>query len=848
MWLLLIFVCLSFANVAALVSAEEEGDLFRTQNILQCSNRTSFARGSCMLTAPTSYSFTTDNASACCTRCQETSGCRAWSIVYNDTAGGPWKGQSHCLIYSRAVPFAPGNCVSGIMRATPPPTPVKKTPHAARNVLMIIVDDLRPQLGAYGQTGMITPNIDRIGASGVVFSRAYCQISICGPSRTSFLTGRRPQRTQVWNFINTFRESHPDWATFPEYFKQYNYTTLGAGKTYHPEMPPYSDEPASWTQEEGYSNGAFSWPPHPGNRYENDPETIPVDVNPPTGDTDCLEWSGSFLCPWSNVTDDFFRDWRSMNVTRTRILKYASNKTRPFFLAYGAHRPHLPWSFPRRFWDMYPENISLPKYEEAPIGMPEVAFTWEMDGMVAPHALNRTEILPWPSADTAFSHNMTRTLRRGYYAAVSWCDFLIGKLLDTLDVAGIQDRTVVALVGDHGWQLGEHNIWGKHTNFELGTRVPFIISSPGSIMPGVSNALVELIDLYPTVASVAGLPPPSGLDGMDLSPLLNKTNEKHSSIDKPTFLSLKDAVFSEYPRCFLNQSTPWDGYIRPALGNRHNGWGNCMSTLKHHIRSMGYSVRTDAYRYNIWLPWDGERLQGDFDAQPLGVELYHHGGDNGTDFDAYENENVASDPQNAYIVKKLFTIARNQWDVVPPSPSPRCAGVLGGNFETDAQFVGENSHPLSHHVGTSVVDCCHKCGASLNCSYFTFFSAEGMCRFHGIGAQVQHFAGAISGALDGAKKPPKPIPAPPPPAPAPTPPPPVTGTCKVQSGVRYNGTLLGYTPSALTNTCCKQCSTTNDCVAFTFTPGLLRCAFFSSVTKVVDELSSISGNMSTAVA
>ena len=419
-----------------------------------------------MLSAPTSYSYKEDNATSCCMRCAVTSGCRAWSIFY-DNAGGPWKGMSHCLIYSRAAPLTQGNCTSGIMRPTPPSLPVQKTPKGARNVLLLIVDDLRPQLGVYGQSEMITPNIDRIGANGVVFKRAYCQIAICGPSRNSFLTGRRPQHTQVWNFVDTFRESHPDWVPFPAYFKMHNYTTLGAGKTYHPKSPPYSDEPASWSQEEGYYGGAFAWPPRPGSpqnsmdapRDDDDPPYHTsgegVDANPPTPDVDCLVWPHSMLCPRANVTDSYFRDWRSMNTTRARIFKYASDNTRPFFLAYGAHRPHLPWSYPRRFWDMYPENekIPLPKHEAAPLNMPSVAFTYEMDGKVLVDAMNHTEVLPYPAANTAFTHNMTRTLRRGYYGAVSWCDFLIGELLDALEVAGVANNTVVALVGDHGWQV-----------------------------------------------------------------------------------------------------------------------------------------------------------------------------------------------------------------------------------------------------------------------------------------------------------------------------------------------------------------------------------------------------------
>ena len=395
-------------------------------------------------------------------------------------------------------------------------------------------------------------------------------------------------------------------------------------------------------------------------------------------------------------------------------------------------------------------------------------------------------------------------------------------------------------------QTKEHNIWGKHTNFELGTRVPFIVSSPGDIAPGVSDALVELVDLYPTVAAVAGLPPPSDLDGIDLSPLFNKTQGTAAGV-----AALKDAVFSEYPRCFLNLSTPWDGYIRPAPGNHANGWGNCMSVGKHWIRAMGHSVRTADYRYTIWLPWDGRRVQSDFDAQPLGEELYLHSGDDGTDFDAYENSNVVADPRHAAVVKELFAMAKGQWDRIPPPPSPLCSAVRQGNVDQGAEFVGgAESQPAAHSPGTSALDCCQQCGAAANCSYFTFSADRGMCQLHTSVAGLRSIASATSGALDGAPPPPPPVPpSPRPPSPAPKPPgpPQPAGSCMVQARLRYSGNLLGYIPGSSANTCCKQCSQVSGCIAFTFTPESLRCSCWSNIAQSLDDASSSSGNVSAAV-
>lgn len=198
-------------------------------------------------------------------------------------------------------------------------------------------------------------------------------------------------------------------------------------------------------------------------------------------------------------------------------------------------------------------------------------------------------------------------------------------------------------VCSHGWQLGEHNIWGKHTNFELGTRVPFIVRAPGK--PAArAPALVESVDLYPTLASLAGLPPPPDVDGVDLSPLVGGGRWPSS------YQAKTPVAFSEYPRCPKNVSTPWTDTT------------SCIKTDRHHFTVMGYSVRTEDWRYTVWLWWDGDALQGDFTRPPVGEELYDHRGDDGTDMDAFENVNVAADPANSAIVQQHYALAKAQWD------------------------------------------------------------------------------------------------------------------------------------------------------------------------------------------
>lgn len=540
---------------------------------------------------------------------------------------------------------------------------------------MIIVDDLRPDLRSAGESFMHTPNIDRLAKSGVSFERAYCQQAICGPTRNSFLSGRRPQRTKAWNFINHFREAGPDWVSFPQYFKERGYTTLATGKTFHPNLPPNWDQPYSWSTDEPYYFAPHAYP-------------------------SCSEWPKSLACPTDEPLDTF-ADWLDMNVSRTQLRKYAAKpqpkpqqpqsppqeeeSERPFFLVFGAHRPHLPWHIPRSFWDLYgpTESVALPTHEAAPRDMPPVAFTYECDGKTEMTAFDQKAATPYPNSSTALPHNMTRSFRRGYYAAVSFTDYLIGELLDTLDEMGVRNDTVVALIGDHGWQLGEHNIWGKHTNFELGTRVPLIVSAPGQPAGAVSTALVESVDLYPTIASLAGLETPTDVDGTDLTPLMAAART-HAATggggEQPPSVHGKQAVYSEYPRCYHNVSTPWDDST------------SCVHTARTNFSAMGYSVRTALWRYTIWLHWDGARLQGDFSRAPVAVELYGHAGDTEADMDAYENANVAAEPKHKATLESMYALAQAHWDGKAKEELARvreidaAGGAPAGNEDPKLQF------------------------------------------------------------------------------------------------------------------------------------------------------------------
>ena len=456
---------------------------------------------------------------------------------------------------------------------------------ASKNVLYFVIDDLRPGLGAYDQQNILTPNIDKLAEESLVFERAYCQQAVCGPSRNSFMTGRRPDTTKAWNFKDHFREPNIglNWTSMPQYFKNHGYFTSGAGKLYHPGLPPNNDPP-SWS----------------------DLDKFPYVFPPVRGCPNRTTW-----CPLPRKNNTFC-DVNSTDVIVAR-LRHAAEAKLPFFLGLGIHKPHLPWRYPRDFLNSYPsaDQITPAIHRLVPEGMPPVAFhlTLNKNEDLAKYDYNITH--PFPV-------DLQREMRRQYYAATSYMDSLVGRLLDELDRLGLKNDTVVAFHSDHGYQLGEHNEWCKSTNFELGTRVPLIVRAPwmSESTGRKTSALVELVDVYPTLVELAGLPPASGenLNGVSLAPLFRNPNG-----------TVKDVALSQYPRCNPNPD---------AFPNK------CLSINRTRFDFMGYSMRTDRYRYTEWVRWNGTELRPEW-SENIGVELYDHQGDTENDFDAYENVNIA---------------------------------------------------------------------------------------------------------------------------------------------------------------------------------------------------------------
>src|SRR5262245_53240965 len=426
----------------------------------------------------------------------------------------------------------------------------------AYNVLFIASDDLRPELGCYGNPMIKTPNIDRLASRGVRFERAYAQYPLCNPSRTSLLTGRYPTQTGVMAHETGFPAEHPGFVSLPQHFKAHGYAALRAGKVCHGGI----DDTEAWT--EGGEARGFTGARRP-------PNTANADGPSRASQSDrivVLEGDGE-----SNG------DYR----TATRAIEYMErHKDRPFFLAVGFAKPHSPPAAPKKFFDLYdPAKIRLPPdfatRPAAPPGFPDIS-------------------IPRHNADLFIGRDASeaeaREMIRAYYASVSFMDAQVGRALDALDRLDLRDKTVIVFWGDHGYHLGEKGKWSKaYSLYEVGARVPLIIAAP-RVKAGVSGRTVQLLDLYPTLVELCGLPRPPGIEGHSLAPLLRDPQAK---------------------------------------------WGHPAFTVTRYQEKLGKSVRTERWHYVEW------------DDGNAGAMLFDHSRD------PLELKNLAGDPAFARQVEEM---------------------------------------------------------------------------------------------------------------------------------------------------------------------------------------------------
>lgn len=425
------------------------------------------------------------------------------------------------------------------------------------NVLFIAVDDLRPELTCYGVDGLKTPNFDRLASTGMRFDRAYCQQAVCGASRLSIMSGLYPTATREQTYhVRDWRKRNPNLLTMNQHFRRSGFKTIGLGKIYHERAGAGADEP-EWDE----------WIKI-GERMYADPKNLKYkstfSVHKP--ETKLGSFTEALQAP-----DDQYADGKRSAKT-VEVLNNLAKSEERFFLALGFIKPHLPFVAPQRYWDLYQrDSFTMPTNRGIPPGYPEYAANltgWELK-FYYDFQGNRP---------TDFSVDLNRKLLHGYAACTSYIDACLGRVLDALDRTGLAGNTIVVLWGDHGWKLGDHSSWSKHTNFECDTRVPLLIHVPGRGIGQSSDSLVELIDLYPTICELTGIPIPVHCQGRSFAQLFDNPNAEH-----------RVAAYSSYPAEAGISEKQASGMIDAPPQRTPE-----MAT--------GHSIRFGHYRYTEWRP------------------------------------------------------------------------------------------------------------------------------------------------------------------------------------------------------------------------------------------------------
>lgn len=375
----------------------------------------------------------------------------------------------------------------------------KETEKPQLNVLFIAVDDLRPELNFYGVNQIQSPHLDNLAGQSLVFNRAYCNVPVCGASRATLLTGARPTRNRYINFSTLKDKDNPDVVSLPMLFKNNGYTTISNGKVYHHAK----DDSLAWDE---------IW--HPAVKYDYATEEYrEIRSNTYRG------------MPMENadVPDSAYRDGK-LALKAIRDLRKLKEDNKPFFLALGFYKPHLPFTAPKNYWDKYNrEDISLPDNYRQPESTPRKAFHNYGE-------LRNYETIP---KEGHLEDDLAKELIHGYYACVSYTDAQIGLVLDELDRLGLSENTIVVLWGDHGWNLGDHMLWAKHANFNSSLQIPMLIKVPGKTKGQRSNSIAETIDIYPSLCELTGIEKPDHLEGESLISLMyNATREKDYAVSK----------------------------------------------------------------------------------------------------------------------------------------------------------------------------------------------------------------------------------------------------------------------------------------------------------------------------
>ncbi|SNR16593.1 sulfatase [Tenacibaculum jejuense] len=490
---------------------------------------------------------------------------------------------------------------------------VKKT---KPNIVFIAVDDLRPELGCYDSDIAITPNIDKLASTGLTFNKAYCQEAICSPSRASLMTGARPESINVIENFKYFRDANPDIVTLPQHFKNNGYETVHTGKIFH--KPAFADLDISWSRKPAYEKMTIKKENTPGGYALLENQILfkknRANVIAKYGKNAPRNGLGKGPAyENADVPDTFYEDGYNAELAIVTLKDLQEkNPDKPFFLGMGMKKPHLDWLAPKKYWDMYdPSKIKLTNQNKAPTDGAAM-------GLHPSFELRARFGIPKKGP---ISDDLAKKLKHAYLASISYIDAQIGKLINAINEEGLRENTIIILWSDHGWHLGEMGIWGKATNYEISTRVPLIIATPNmsqEVKGKKSEALVELVDMYPTLADLANLPLPKHLEGQSFKPLLANPNKKW-----------KDAAFSQFPSPALRE---WAANPL-SKGMRETYFGPLIEEVEHKIKTqqkdkwdrnlfenylMGYAMRTEDYRLIVWKDYR------DTNAEPVFIELYDH--------------------------------------------------------------------------------------------------------------------------------------------------------------------------------------------------------------------------------
>ena len=460
----------------------------------------------------------------------------------------------------------------------------QQTKQLPKNILFIAVDDLKPILGCYGDKTIKTPNIDRLASRGTVFMSNYCQQAVSGPTRASIMTGLRPDHTQVWDLKTKMRDVNPNIVSLPQYLITQGFSTQGIGKIYDPRCVDKQLDDPSWSvpyykKAQNYFNSTTGEPVFGNYQLKETKELAEKFKNEALvkgmSQNDALDYASTKIKPTvecADVADNAYVDGANALQAKA-ILAQLKQKNKPFFLSVGFVKPHLPFVAPKKYWDMYDRNkLPIAPYQEKVKNGVDIAYQAASEIRVYSDIPALLEFTDQKDFGITLPLDKQKELIHGYHSAVSYTDAQVGILLNTLDSLGLTDNTVIVLWGDHGWHLGDHNLWCKHTNFEQATRAPLIISAPG-FKSSKTSSPTEFVDVFPTLCDLAGVSIPTNLDGKSLVPIMKNPTVK-----------VKQFAVSQYPR-----STNAVEKARLGYADGH---------------FMGYSIRNERYRLTMWLKND----------------------------------------------------------------------------------------------------------------------------------------------------------------------------------------------------------------------------------------------------